>query len=595
MKKTFAFILMLVIFAAGAISATATEQVIYEEAPMSLVNQYNAEIEALIEEIENSPTTVTVTGTKYYVSSSMGNDSNDGKSPSKPWKTIEKVNSMNYAGGDCVFFKRGDTWRTVDPLRVKGGLTVSAYGEGAKPKLICSVDGSDPNKWSESKWDNVYVFEDVIGNIDKSVGTIVFDGGRAWGIHVSALPNGNRIDNGTVFNGLEKYTIPYGPFSGPGDLQGNLEFYHDYNTGLLYLYSRDGNPGEVFESVEIVRKGHGITFGSNTLIDNIEVFGAGGHGASAGTVENVEVRYCVFKWIGGSVQGINETKGAIRYGNAVESYGSSKNFVMHHNYASQVYDCCWTAQSGYAATIDGLQIYSNVAEYANTGSEVWVANDGIVKNMQIHDNYDRYIGYGWSHQRPSNNSRTDKNGTGWIGAGGFFYGQGNTGMSCENNDVYNNVYMFAGSDSHSVGAVTPDKFNFHDNVYIMEKSKNLGIYAPFKGQYTKENIESGLKSGAEKRTAFYYTKDAPLGNMYALCLPEDCIPTKLGDINKDLRINSSDIIFLARHIAGFEGYQDIYVPNADVNRGGAVSTLDLVMLVRFWAGWSSYSKFPCFE
>ena len=36
----------------------------------------------------------------YYVDAKNGKDSNDGLSPRKPWKTIEKVNSAKFNGGD---------------------------------------------------------------------------------------------------------------------------------------------------------------------------------------------------------------------------------------------------------------------------------------------------------------------------------------------------------------------------------------------------------------------------------------------------------------------------------------------------------------
>lgn len=538
MKKFLAILLVAVtilplsLFAPVSVSAVSgyTHEYFFEEASIELINKYNAEIESLIEEIRNSPTEVEVTGTKYYVSSSTGDDKNDGLTPETAWKTLNKINScaekFKQEGNVGVFLKRGDTWRIASPLRASG-ITLSAYGSGAKPKLICSLDASGAEKWEATEWENIYRFKQNVGGLSTNIGAIIFDGGRAWGIHVSPLPKGNksiitRIDNGTVFNGLEEYTIPYGPFEGAEDLKGNLEFYHDLETGELFLYSKDGNPGEVFTSIELADAGHGITAGSDTLIDNIEIFGTGAHGVSAGTIKNLTVQNCVFTWIGGSIQGIDETKGAVRYGNAVESFGSSDNFIIRHNYATQVYDCCWTAQSTGKATFNNFQVYDNVAEYANTGTEVWVADGGYVTNMKVYDNYDRYIGYGWSHQRPSNNSRTNKNGSGWIGAGGFFYGAGNINMICENNDIMNNVYMFAGSSSHTFAATSPNKFNPHDNVYIMEEGKWIGGThrpTPVAGEYNEENIERIAKSGHEKNTKFYITKPMPLGYMYALCIP----------------------------------------------------------------------------
>ena len=50
-------------------------------------------------------------GTTYYVSNSLGNDNNNGLSEGAPFKSINKVNSLNLGAGDRVLFKCGDSWR----------------------------------------------------------------------------------------------------------------------------------------------------------------------------------------------------------------------------------------------------------------------------------------------------------------------------------------------------------------------------------------------------------------------------------------------------------------------------------------------------
>jgi len=76
-------------------------------------------------------------GTTYYVSNTDGNDSNNGTSPSTPWKTISKVNTTSLSPGDSVLFKRGDTfYGTIIPHNsgTSGNpITYSSYGSGEKP------------------------------------------------------------------------------------------------------------------------------------------------------------------------------------------------------------------------------------------------------------------------------------------------------------------------------------------------------------------------------------------------------------------------------------------------------------------------------
>ena len=40
----------------------------------------------------------------YYVSSSQGNDQNNGLSVQSPFKSIEKLNSINFNAGDSIYF-----------------------------------------------------------------------------------------------------------------------------------------------------------------------------------------------------------------------------------------------------------------------------------------------------------------------------------------------------------------------------------------------------------------------------------------------------------------------------------------------------------
>jgi hypothetical protein len=75
----------------------------------------------------------------YYVSSSTGNDDNNGLSTGAPFKNISKVNSLNLQPGDRVLFKCGDVWR-VDPL------ILSKSGTNAAPIEFNSYPGGCANQ-----------------------------------------------------------------------------------------------------------------------------------------------------------------------------------------------------------------------------------------------------------------------------------------------------------------------------------------------------------------------------------------------------------------------------------------------------------------
>ena len=73
--------------------------------------------------------------TSYYVSAA-GNDFNSGTSELTPWKSISKVNSIQFAPGDNLYFRGGDTFNGSIYLDSSDGnnpaavFTISSYGNG---------------------------------------------------------------------------------------------------------------------------------------------------------------------------------------------------------------------------------------------------------------------------------------------------------------------------------------------------------------------------------------------------------------------------------------------------------------------------------
>ena len=87
-------------------------------------------------------------GTAYYVSSSTGNDNNDGKSELTPWKTLIRVNATVFSPGDSILLKTGDTWEEELILHGNGAvgdtllpITLSSYGNEGRP--IIAPGGTD--------------------------------------------------------------------------------------------------------------------------------------------------------------------------------------------------------------------------------------------------------------------------------------------------------------------------------------------------------------------------------------------------------------------------------------------------------------------
>lgn len=82
---------------------------------------------------------------QYYLSSSTGNDNNNG-SQTQPWKTLSKISNTTLGPGDTVYFKKGDTFRghyVVNGSGTEGNpITFTSYGYGNQP-IISGSDHDD--------------------------------------------------------------------------------------------------------------------------------------------------------------------------------------------------------------------------------------------------------------------------------------------------------------------------------------------------------------------------------------------------------------------------------------------------------------------
>ncbi|MBQ5591135.1 MAG: hypothetical protein IIU65_05585, partial [Clostridia bacterium] len=174
-------------------------------------------------EIVNSQNIVkpsNVNNTTFYISEN-GNDSNDGRSPESAWKSTD--NLWNYSWfnyGDVVLFERGSIYRNAHFVMMNG-ISYGAYGTGAKPALYGSAyNYADEKFWLTTSTPNVWKIQ--LDSEITNIGNIVFDLGKYCGNY---LRNKN--------------------------LKNDFDFWEDTANNCLYLYYSKGNPGKVFEDIEI--------------------------------------------------------------------------------------------------------------------------------------------------------------------------------------------------------------------------------------------------------------------------------------------------------------------------------------------------------
>ncbi|MCK5522701.1 MAG: right-handed parallel beta-helix repeat-containing protein [Thiomargarita sp.] len=306
--------------------------------------------------------TPTVQSATYYISSSTGNDANDGTSESSPWQTIDKVNEVTFEENASILFKRGDLFRGgIKPKGVNKELSFSAYGTGELPVIAGSVEIGDWQLTTHPKLDKTKVWEAQVSHLpltDSGIQNLFVNGevmtiarypnvaspkdhnwlevdkGIATGVFVdSALadyskPDGywkgarlrirtyswmSRVFEVTGYNastgkitakGLGKQVPEWGYFLDGilEELDSQNEWYYDEVSQTVYLYSK-ANPNKLL--VEGSTYGTGMK-GGMKLVENL-TFRHFSTGVSTGGL-NRTIRQCRFEYnrVGISIwQGVN--------------------------------------------------------------------------------------------------------------------------------------------------------------------------------------------------------------------------------------------------------------------------------------------------
>lgn len=372
---------------------------------------------------------------------------------------MRDLQNLKLKSGDVVYFERGGVWRGSFTANV-AGVTYSAYGDGKKPEIYSYIKNvADESDWEETDTENVYALSFTI---KQDVGNIIINGGEKTGI--KAVIKARNTDNSSnVTTGKA--------FFGYYDLEDDLHFFHDtYSDGTLYLYSENGNPGKIFDSIELGIKSNIISVtAADVTIDNLCLKYGGAHGVGAGSkATGLTVQNCEFGYIGGSIQAENifGRDYGTRYGNAVEIYGSAIDFAVKNNYIYQIYDAGITFQySGTAhCVMENIDFSDNIIEYCNYSIEYFLTADdtSYIKNVLISNNLMWYAGYGLCEQRPDKNC--DSHIKAWA----------HTNPISGNFNINNNLFAIAKTDLLQSSAKSGSGPCYSDNIYIQFSNGLLG-------------------------------------------------------------------------------------------------------------------------
>lgn len=370
-------------------------------------------------------------GTIYYISNN-GNDMNDGKSEKTAKATPGALDKILKAG-DVVLFERGGLWREY--FKTISGVTYSAYGEGDKPMIYASPEnGADASKWTLLEGtENIWVYATEM----MDVGNIIFNEGELYGYKAVPFYRDGKYwaSEGVEFDIVEGLDCDLKFFSKADSLfSGNtVPVSSTENIGEIYLRCDEGNPGELYDSIEFLIRRNGIGLaGDNVIIDNLCIKYVGAHGIGAGTVGNVTIRNCEIGWIGGGIQYYTPEKNqVVRYGNGIEVYGGCDSYTIENCYVYDCYDAGITHQyqkgGTNAITENNVTYKNNVIERCAYNIEYFMGmvdegeSDRIMNNVLITDNILRDAGksfgarahsvhiMGWGHRNEAYNFVIENN------------------------------------------------------------------------------------------------------------------------------------------------------------------------------------------
>ena len=273
------------------------------------------------------------------------------------------------AYGDAVFLERGGSWRNTT-VETKEGVTYSAYGQGAKPRICASPEnGGDPALWSlwweGENGEKIWLYHRDMPDCGAMVLNAEIVAQKVLGywsgtefLHYIGLANWTPDD----FDLEEQISQP--AFDVAAELTEDLTFFSqadstlpdtlpvyltgwewDGNTpvGELYFRCDEGNPGELYENIEFQTQCplfDGIADGC--VLDNLFVGFAGDGVVTVGQGSGVTIRNCEVGWVGGVIGAYNTGDAVTGYGGGIQRLAGAlgggnhgtryQNNYVHHMY-----------------------------------------------------------------------------------------------------------------------------------------------------------------------------------------------------------------------------------------------------------------------
>ena len=475
----------------------------------------------------------------YYISSSNGNDNNNGLSTQSPFQSIDKLNSLTFFPGDSILFMSGDYFEGMFWIKGSGNsqqdIVVDRYNGSTRPIIngfgyqACVLIYNDQYiTLNNLELTNEASHLDSLGNVKKLVG---FGGvSNDWGSGINVRFGVKIVAD---VSSLSNFTID------------NLKIHNIFPTptNLQLIHQGYGIKIETRSDTTIFQ----LNTISNVLIKNTSISETGHYGIwikSLGlngidSVKNnqIQVKSCSFEFTGGSGFVPNKSKNVLVENCTFNHTGSDidqrmwkrgsgmwpfdcKNVVAQHNEFKNAHG----PQDSYGCHIDyGNEnvVFQYNYSYNNEGGFVEILGDnincGYRYNISVNDGY-----------------REDPNGTPWNKKGKIFWVSnycGNSNVRCPNTGtfIYNNT-------SFTNETIFPEIY-FWPNIGDVHVFNNL-VYVSPNGTTIPTLIQNNLNTLDISHNLFYDSAridlDVDLMNNALYNNPNLLNPSPLGVDNPQL-------------------------------------------------------------
>ncbi|MCH4824005.1 right-handed parallel beta-helix repeat-containing protein [Gramella lutea] len=347
---------------------------------------------------------------KTYFISSTGVDSNTGLSPDDAWKSIEKLNEIQFQPGDQILFKGGEEFSgnlnldSEDANNSANPVLISSYGEGRAKIKAGNDTGIYAYNTSGIKIDNLIIegsgmhtnnssgisfYNDLSGDVKLDYVEITNSevyGFKEFGIVIGAY-NGNSgytnvlIENNKVHDCLDVGISSYGEFSSSktGYAHSNI------TVRNCEVYNIEGySKGK--------HSGNGILLSDvqNSVIEHCTVYNSGSGNTSCGgpvgiwywDADQVTIQYS---------EVYNMSSGSGCDGGGFDLDGGVTNGVMQYNYSHDNDGAGFMAgQFTGSRPMKNIIIRYNISENdaATNGGSVYLfnGNNGTMSDIYVYNN-----------------------------------------------------------------------------------------------------------------------------------------------------------------------------------------------------------------